>query len=163
MSRFALIVLAFALSACSNSGNPYGNGGATPGQPGNSSQNPGQPNEKDSTEISVPAGDIAVMGNAWCTTFQQDNKAFQLRLNFPNIEDFDMHDYDLSTGSRGAEIPNSTVQGNYQLNGQQLTLITTTGKTLSFGVNLDLRDAKTGAKKLHLVDGSGDTAFDPCI
>lgn len=167
MKRFALLLLACALTACSNTGNPYGNGTPAGGAPGTGAPNgnPAQPgdSQKDSTGSSNPAGQPnALMANAWCTGYHNQGADYQMRLSYINPQDYDIHIYSLPGGRRGPEVQEWGSHGNYSINGASLTMLDSGGQTQTYTVRIDPADAVTGAKKLHLTDPTGDAAFDPC-
>lgn len=166
MKRVALLVLALAFSACSNSGNPSGNTAVNPGKPGTPGA-PGQPPQNGQTSEpgdvkSGPAVD-ALTRYAWCQTIQNQGINYQQRLHFTNTEDFDIHVYQLQNGARAGEVAEAASQGNYSINGTTLTLMMTNGQTLSLGYRIDPQDAVTGAAKLHLSGQDGEAALDPCL
>jgi hypothetical protein len=151
MKRVALLILTCALSACSNSSNPYNPG--TPA-PGNGNQNaPGQ---------GAP-GNSALTQSAWCSPYHNQGSDYQFRLSLTDTLTYETHIYSLAAGGRGPEVTAAQSHGSYQINGAAVTMTDSGGGSATYTMRLDPADAVTGAKKLHLTDASGEMAFDPCI
>jgi len=148
--KLVAALFVFALASCSSSGNPYGNGGnAAKGTPGQAA--PGQ--------ATAPGSASGLIGHAWCLNSESQGVQYQARLNFINTEDYDVHVFSLTPEGRGPELQQSASQGNYEINGDSITLRPNNGQPVTGAIRLDPQDATTGAAKLHI----GDSAFDPCI
>ena len=164
MKRAALLILACAFTACSQSGNPSNPNPAQPGGAGTPGSS-GQKSGGDSTNtgaINKPSTDLTEY--AWCSPYHNQGRDFQFRLSLAETLTYETRVYTLvARGGRGAEVTEWQTHGSYQLSGATLTLLDSSGQTNSFAMRLDPADAVTGAKKLHLTNASVDSAFDPCL
>lgn len=165
-SALALLIFACALTACSNTGNPYGNGTPNPnGGFGGNPANPGAPAApgQDGSDSKTSGPNTALTETAWCAPYHNQGRSWQFRLSLSNAAVYETRIFAIAAdGGRGAEVAEWGTHGSYQLDGASFTMMDSNGQTNSYTLRLDPADAVTGAKKLHLTNAAGDAAFDPC-